>query len=76
MIERKGMIVIKDVRRPRLNLIKIFGDMTVSERSIFLDGENPRIELYKVFIWADRESSYLCIKICIESTKLRGTFKI
>ena len=42
----------------------------------FMDGQIPGIELYKLFFWADRESGYLQIQICIESTKMMNMIMI
>ena len=45
----------------------IWRDDFPGELNNFLDGYIPGIELWKLFIFVDEESIYLCIQICIYS---------
>ena len=40
---------------------KFWIDNFIGDLNIFLDSDSPGIEPYKLFIWSDGESSYLCI---------------
>ena len=51
-------------------------DDGLGELNIFLDGQIPGIELFKLLTREERMSGYLCIQICIESTKVRGMLMI
>ena len=51
-------------------------DENLVDITYFMDDQIPGIELYKLFIWADRESGYLQIQICIESNKMMNMIMI
>ena len=54
----------------------IWRDDSLGELNIYLDGEIPVIELYKIFIWVDGNSRYFRIQICIGYSKIVFTLTI